>query len=157
MRRLASRPLEISLLLWFGAALAGLGGCKSNPVGRPCFVQSVSDGGAAETVIGSPALECQSRICLHVASKTPDLCTADCSTDADCDTSPESPCQTGFSCMTPVVTGDFCCRKLCVCRDYLPGGVPPPEPEACDPTVAANECCNLTGRRDDPQQYPACQ
>ena len=130
------------------AALAA--GCKTNPVGRQCFVPTTEqDGGVPTTVIGSPALECQSRICLHLPNQSPDLCTAECETANDCDTSPESPCQGGFVCMVPTVTGNFCCKKMCVCSDYLSipdGGAEIPTPEACDESVAANECCNLAGR-----------
>jgi hypothetical protein len=161
MPRKAARLLKIfASMLWVVFLGAGLGtatGCKTNPVGRPCFIQSGEDAGVPVTVVSAPALECQSLTCLHVAGRLPDLCTASCDSDDDCDTSPESPCQTGFACMVPVVTGNFCCQKLCVCRDYLPGGMPGPAPAACDPSVAANECCNLSGRRDNPQTYPACQ
>jgi hypothetical protein len=133
--------------------------CKSNPVGRLCFIGSSIDGGVPETIVASPALECQSRVCLHLAeSQAMDLCTAECGSDDDCDTSPESPCKGGFACMIPVTVGSFCCKKLCVCKDYLTipdGGVI--DPAACDPTNATNECCNLTGRREDPSKYPACQ
>jgi hypothetical protein len=157
---MSARIVKTSLLL----AVLSLGvfgggmGCKSNPVGRECFVEGAqSDAGvSALTVVGSPALDCQSRTCLHVASKEPDLCTASCDSDSDCDTSPESPCKMGFACMVPVVVGNFCCEKLCVCKDYLLNGTAPPTPEACDPTVPANECCNLSGRRGN-AQYPACK
>jgi hypothetical protein len=139
------RKLGFFVMLVLGAGAAG---CKTNPVGRQCFVPTTEgDGGIPVTVVGSPALECQSRICLHVEARTPDLCTAECDVDDDCDTSPESPCQGGFVCTVPVVTGSFCCKKMCVCRDYLTipdGGIP--EPAACDSTNPDNECCNLAGR-----------
>jgi hypothetical protein len=141
-------------------AAAVLGGvaCKENPVGRQCFIPtSAADGGVPVTIVGAPALECQSRTCLHVANTTPDLCTGECEADDDCDTSPESPCMGGFVCMVPVVVGNFCCKKLCVCRDYLEGGVVPTAPAACDPAIPANECCNLSGRRENPSMYPVCQ
>ena len=137
------------LMVVAAGGIGGLAGCKSNPVGRQCFVPtSEGDAGIPSTVVGSPALECQSRICLHVESRTPDMCTAECEVDDDCDTSPESPCQGGFVCMVPVVTGNFCCKKMCVCRDYttLAEGEMPAEPAACDEGNAANECCNLPGR-----------
>ena len=149
--------LAVSL---FGLVLVGSSGCKENPVGRQCFIPTQeADGGVPVTVVGAPALECQSRTCLHIATKTPDLCTGECDSPDDCDTSPESPCKGGFTCMVPVVVGGSCCKKLCVCKDYLglaDGGMPPPEPAACDPDVAANECCNLSGRRNNPTKYPVC-
>ena len=60
---------------------------------------------------------------------------------------PESPCASGFTCAIPVVVGPFCCRKQCICRDYLEipdGGVP--VPEACNPDLPENTCVNLPGR-----------
>ena len=84
------------------------------------------------------------------------LCTAECESDDDCDRVPESPCRTGFTCAVPVVVGPFCCRKLCICKDYIvipDGGVP--LPEACDPDDPANACCNLPDRSGN-ADYPLC-
>jgi hypothetical protein len=92
-----------------------------------------------------------------VAGKTPDLCTAECSSDDDCDKSPESPCEGGFACVVPVFVGPFCCQKQCVCRDYIQipdGGVAPND--VCDPNNSENECCNLAGRRGN-NDYPQCK
>lgn len=126
-------------------------GCSENPVGRKCFIGNDA-GNGSQSIIASPALECQSRTCLHTPldrelppdSEYADLCTAECSSSDDCDKVPESPCQTGFACAIPVVTGPFCCRKMCVCKDYLlipDGGIP--LPAACDPNNPANTCINL--------------
>lgn len=157
MPRRERHLFKIILLLVAVSGVAVLSGCKSNPVGRQCFIESQGgDAGIPVTVVSSPALECQSYTCIHVPGHSPDLCTAECSSDSDCDTSAESPCQTGFACITPTVVGNFCCQKLCVCKDYLPGGIPG-EPIACDSANAANECCNLAGRRDNPTQYPGCR
>lgn len=132
-------------------------GCSENPVGRKCFLGGADGGTSSTAVIASPALECPSRTCLQVPQQgslpeggeyTP-LCTAECSSDDDCDRVPESPCINGFTCAIPVVVGPFCCRKMCVCKDYLvipDGGVP--APAACDPSNADNTCCNLEGRED---------
>ncbi len=138
------------------ATMLAASGCDDNEVGRICFI-----GEEAETenqaIIASPALECQSRTCLLQPLGTgvtlPDesefspLCTAECETDDDCDAVPETPCQTGFTCAIPVVVGPFCCRKLCICRDYI---VVPEEgvstPAACEPSDPANTCINLPGR-----------
>jgi hypothetical protein len=130
-------------------------GCSDNPVGRICFIGNDA-GTQQQNIVASPALECQSRTCLHVAQKGPDLCTGECSSDGDCDKAPESPCNNGFACIVPVTVGPFCCKKMCVCRDYLiipDGGIA--EPAACDSNNADNECCNLSGRRDNPT-YPGC-
>jgi len=142
--------------------LGVLGACSENPVGRKCFISAGADAGAvgAQSIIASPALECQSRTCLRVplqkelpeGSEYSDLCTAECSSNDECDRVPESPCVTGFTCAIPVVVGPFCCRKMCICKDYLvipDGGLP--APAACDPSNSANQCCNLAGRGDQPQ------
>jgi hypothetical protein len=160
---------------WLFAALVGLlsigvfgAGCADNPVGRICDL-GVEDPNPNESVVASPSLDCQSRTCLKVpqtrdlpeGSRYPEgnkgLCTAECESDGDCDRVPESPCTTGFTCAVPVVVGPFCCRKLCICKDYIvipDGGVP--LPEACDPGDPANACCNLEGRSGDPA-YPLCE
>lgn len=145
----AALVMGVLSVLMFGA-------CSSNPVGRECFI-GTDAGTDQETVIASPALECQSRTCLHIAGKTPDLCTGECSSDDDCDKSPESPCKGGFACVVPVFVGPFCCQKQCVCRDYIQipdGGVA--DNDVCDSNNEENECCNLAGRRGNPK-YPQCK
>lgn len=130
-------------------------GCGGEDVGRKCFIGFEVEGDQA--VVSSPALECPSRQCLHVAQEAElpagstyaDQCTAECEVDDDCNRVPESPCQTGFTCTVPVTIGPFCCRKLCVCSDYLI--IPDngrPVPAACDPDNPENECCNLAGREN---------
>lgn len=130
--------------------------CSENPVGRKCFI-GADAGNAGQAIVASPALECPSRTCLHYPQDqgvTPpegaeyaDMCTAECSSDDECDKVPESPCISGFTCAVPVVVGPFCCRKMCICKDFLlvpEGGLP--EPAACDASDPANTCCNLDGR-----------
>jgi hypothetical protein len=150
-----SRSLALIMALVGLVLLAA--GCDENPVGRICFLGNDA-GGASTATVASPALECPSRTCLQVPlqpgaqlppghAENDPLCTAECSSDDDCDRVPESPCVNGFACAVPVVVGPFCCRKLCVCKDYLlipDGGVP--IPEACDETNPANTCANLPGR-----------
>jgi hypothetical protein len=134
-----TRALSVALLLLGIMASA----CTDNPVGRICFI-GADAGTETENVIASPALECESRTCLHIQGFGPDLCTAECSDNSDCDAVKNSPCDTGFVCMVPVVVGPFCCKKLCVCRDYVvvpDGGVQ--TPAACDPSIPANECRNI--------------
>jgi len=131
-------------------------GCGDNPVGRICSIGADPDNDN-QAILATPALDCPSRICLHqpVQGQLPpgvtatDQCTAFCDTDSDCDKVPESPCVNGFACAIPVVTGGLCCRKMCICKDYLvipDGGIP--EPKACDPGNADNQCCNLPGREN---------
>jgi hypothetical protein len=149
-----------ALLSLLAAALLLATGCSDNPVGNVCYLGR--DAGTTTTnpttTVSSPALECQSHLCLQVplgdGVVLPDehrennpLCTAECESDDDCDRVPESPCVNGFTCAVPVTVGRYCCKKLCVCRDYLiipDGGVP--IPAACDPTNPGNTCINLPGR-----------
>lgn len=157
-RSRATRASVILSVLVVSVALLA-SACTENPVGRKCFIGL--DAGADQTaVIASPALECSSRTCLHQPlqrelpdtdppSEYADLCTASCESDSDCDRVPESPCQTGFTCAIPVVVGPFCCRKMCICRDYLQipdGGVP--TPAACIAGAPGNTCCNLPGNEN---------
>jgi hypothetical protein len=148
---------RLSYILVLLAALVA-GGCTDNPVGRICDL-GIENPDETESVVAAPSLDCQSRTCLKVpldrelpeGSRYPTgnlgLCTAECDEDGDCDRVPESPCKTGFTCAVPVVVGPFCCRKMCICKDYIvipDGGVP--LPAACDPDNEDNTCCNLPGR-----------
>jgi hypothetical protein len=123
----------------------------------------------SEVVVASPSLDCVSRTCLRVP-KTRDLppggfypagtnglCTAECSSDGDCDRVPESPCTLGFTCGIAVTVGPFCCRKFCICKDYIviPNSGELAIPLACDPSNATNACCNLPGRAGN-SNYPGC-
>ena len=154
------RPLLVLLMMV---------GCTSNPVGRICDIGTATPG-AEEVVVASPSLDCVSRTCLRVPltrelpagstypSGNNGLCTAECATDDDCDRVPESPCITGFTCGIAVTVGPFCCRKFCICKDYIvvPDAGELATPLACDATNAANACCNLSGRDSDPSAYPLC-
>jgi hypothetical protein len=146
-------------------------GCEDNPVGRLCDIGTATPT-TDETVVASQSLDCVSRTCLRVplGREVPPggeyppvnsgLCTAECSTDSDCDRVPESPCVTGFTCGIPpgITVGDFCCKKFCVCKDYvvIPESGELPTPVACNPDDARNECCNLEGRVGNPE-YPRCR
>ena len=141
-----------------------------NEVGRICDL-GVENPGMTESVMGSPSLDCQSKLCQKIpvtaGKDLPDnfralpsnrgLCTASCESDDDCDKVPESPCVTGFTCGIPLVVGPFCCEKVCICKDYviLPEGGSLDTPDACNPDVAANACCNLSNRPGNPM-YPNC-
>src|SRR5689334_1753050 len=109
------------------------GACNGQPVGRKCFIPGLDtlNGGDAgiipENILASPALECQSRTCLHLARQgmadgqggtvaNNNLCTAQCGGDGDCAKVPESPCKGGFVCAVAVETGPFCCKKFCQCK-----------------------------------------
>jgi hypothetical protein len=136
-------------------AAISVGACEDNPVGRICDL-----GGAAQSsqsLIASPSLDCVSRQCLQFpqevtslppGSKIPPtgsgLCTAECSADSDCDRVPESPCKTGFTCAIATVAGAYCCKKFCVCKDYIV--LPQLAKEACNPANPLAKCKNLAGR-----------
>ncbi|MBL0214690.1 MAG: hypothetical protein IPQ07_12480 [Myxococcales bacterium] len=160
-----------SHVVLLGTVLCGLlaGGCTDNPVGRICDLGSQMPA-ATEVVVASPSLDCVSRTCLRVplsrelppGSSFPTgnngLCTAECSSDDDCDRVPESPCTTGFTCGVAVTVGPFCCRKFCICKDYVvvPESGKLSTPKACDSGNADNACCNLSGRNGN-SQYPLCK
>jgi hypothetical protein len=144
--------------------------CSGEPVGRVCDLGTLKPA-ATEVVVASPSLDCVSRTCLRYPAQrelppgaTPPgpqegLCTAECTSDSDCDRVPESPCLTGFTCGIAVTVGPFCCRKFCICKDYvvIPEGAKELEPpKACDPSVTENACCNLEGRQDN-SAYPLCR
>jgi hypothetical protein len=171
-RRRASLVVQLSIAALAALGFGGLIGCEDNPVGRVCDLGTETPG-ASDVVVASPSLDCVSRTCLRVpGTRTPPpgsdignllanqgLCTAECSSDDECDRVPESPCLTGFTCGIPdrVAVGDFCCRKLCICKDLVdvPASGKLDTPQACDPAKAENECCNLAGRRGNPT-YPSC-
>jgi hypothetical protein len=96
-------------------------------------------------VYNSTTSECASDLCLKpmgeggMSVDTSPYCSATCSTDSDCKgvkRDPKNPndktCQTGYSCGQPFVTGPLCCKKLCICNDFL--AFPPMLPLICDPT-----------------------
>ena len=124
--------------------------------GAPCDVGvSLGDGPGAVSVI-SPAPECASRVCLLPTADslpigTGALCTTSCTTNADCAggllrvaNDPNDPhCKGGFVCATPTTVGDFCCQRMCACRDYVAepaGGFQ--TPPACVPG-AATACASV--------------
>jgi hypothetical protein len=144
--------------------------CSGDPVGRICDLGTATPQ-PAEVVVASPSLDCVTRTCLRYplgrelpkGSMFPEgnngLCTAECASDDDCDRVPESPCITGFTCGVAVTVGPFCCRKFCICKDY----VVVPEatgqlgtPQACDAGNVNNACCNLSGRQNN-ASYPLCK
>ncbi len=133
-----SRPsvLRTSVL---GAALAvfaalGSSGCEDKAIGRPCDV--LADAGAEQAVYNAQALECPSRICLkpivEADNKNVDTgpyCSAECSKDSDCDgesrdgnNDSDHRCKSGFVCGVAFEIGPLCCKKLCLCKDFLKAG-----------------------------------
>jgi hypothetical protein len=140
--------LALSALV--GCLVAALG-CKGNSkVGQSCELNldDVPEG----ATINMSAPECKSGLCLKPAVEswpaptTGATCTAECSSDSDCDgetrnSSDQSDlrCQGGFACAVPFVVGPFCCRHLCVCRDFL-GQDSASTPVACQAADALSTC-----------------
>jgi hypothetical protein len=150
--------------------LIGLVACSGSPVGRICDLGTAMPD-PSEVAIASPSLDCVSRTCLKVPLTNPTppkgsmyptgtngLCTAECTSNDDCDRVPESPCLSGFTYGVAVTVGPFCCKKFCICKDYVvvPETGKLPIPMACDPTNAVNACCNLAGRINNPM-YSLCK
>jgi len=166
---LLSGPMIQVRHLYIGIVLA-VAACTGNPVGRICDLGTTQPD-PSEVVVASPSLDCVSRTCLKVPLSNPTppknsmypngtngLCTAECSANEDCDRVPESPCVSGFTCGVAVTVGPFCCKKFCICKDYVvvPESGTIPAPMACDASNAANACCNLSGRTGN-AQYPLCK
>jgi hypothetical protein len=129
--------------------LAGLvsAGCTDNKIGRRCDLDTEDAGTSGTTsaaTINSQAVECPSRICLQPAKESSvatagGLCTASCSSDDDCSDGQTSTsadqCHTGFACLVATTVGDFCCQRLCVCRDFVDQSNPSWQktPPVCEP------------------------
>jgi hypothetical protein len=128
--RLVARFAATALVV----ALVGFAaiGCEDKHIGRRCDLAIGGTGGemagAVSATINSQAVECPSRICLQPAQEQPTttvaLCSAECGSDDDCaegQTGKEGSglCQMGFKCAIPTTVGDFCCKKMCVCKDFL--------------------------------------
>jgi hypothetical protein len=111
-------------------------GCEDKAIGRPCDVQS--DGGAMQAVFNGQALECPSRLCIKPSRDmtvakpvdTSPYCSTECSKDSDCDgerRDKDNPrdkrCTSGFVCGVAFEVGPLCCKKVCLCKDFLT--VPP--------------------------------
>jgi hypothetical protein len=163
------RHVVLGVLLSIAALASLVSGCTDSPVGRKCDLGEQTPGALA-TVVASQSLDCVSRTCLRYAPKRElppgsiplaaniGLCTAECNSSEDCDRVPESPCVLGFTCGVAVTAGPYCCRKFCICKDYvlLPeSGEIEPFPE-CNADQPLNECCNLEGRRGNPM-YGLCK
>ena len=125
-----------SLGLLVVALVLGSVACENKHIGRPCALSVDPDAGltSGTTATIDVGLECPSRICLQPAQETlpqspptGSLCTADCSSDDDCSDSErrntsdpsDTRCKGGFICKVAETVGDFCCRRLCVCTDFL--------------------------------------
>ena len=163
MRFLPSRCYRVNLLgLLVIAMVAGTASCEDKHIGRACQLSVGSDMGGASGTTSTidVGLECPSRICILPGREafqdpnqplTTSLCTADCSSDDDCAGSElrssgnPGGCRAGFVCKVPETVGDFCCRSLCVCKDFLAktpqGGYNTAKPEVCKSTPENKANC----------------
>jgi hypothetical protein len=130
-------PTVVSLLFAFllglsacsgdnGQSTATDGGAKwdAGITGTLCGVPV--DAGPAAIVYLEGSLECSSRMCLKPLGTTVAYCAGDCTQDSDCvglTADPNDPldlhCRSGFSCVIPMSKGFQCCRKLCLCTDFV--------------------------------------
>jgi hypothetical protein len=92
-------------------------------VGRVCDIGFEDAGAEDPTVVATPALDCTSRICVHVEGTSPNLCTRTCTSAEQCVPALESPCEE-FACVEVIDVGPFAGESFCICRDYLPDGGP---------------------------------
>ena len=118
-----ARGTTIFMSLMLLATVWLLGGCAQPPaIGNACAVGS--PGNSQEVTISTPALECESRICLQVGSAGA-MCTGTCGSDDDClNLAPTAGqlCPGGFICRAASPFGDHPCQRLCVCRAAQPPG-----------------------------------
>ena len=140
--------------LFSGCGWAGL--ADEQAIGRPCDLQASAE--PNQGVYTTGAGECPSNLCLKPVVEagaagpmdTGPSCSGECSSDSDCHGETRDPtnpadtrCAKGFTCGIPFVKGPLCCKKLCVCRDFLgPQGLP--TPIACQ-GEGAMTCSGSTG------------
>jgi hypothetical protein len=117
---------------------------EDNWIGPPCNL--MADAGPTQAVYNAQVRECRSGICLKPAlSNMKDLetgayCSALCSQDSDCEgqtrdgNDPQDRrCANGYACGVAFVVGPLCCKKVCLCKDFLSDkGVT--VPLTCDPS-----------------------
>jgi hypothetical protein len=151
-RRIRSIPVfPIALLLFTVATL----GCENKHIGRPCELGVPDEPGASASTITGEVLACPTRICMIPAAERPtdtkSYCSTECSTNDDCGdgelrdkgVAGDKRCQGGFVCGVAAVIGEFCCKKLCICKDFLPSGTNQvPTPPTCS-AGAASTCRNV--------------
>src|SRR5262245_14703078 len=150
-----SAAASLAMVLAAVAVTLGGAGCEDKAIGRVCDVQA--DGGTRNALVNGQALECPTRICLRQATDvdkaqnegTTSLCTAECSKDKDCEdgelrnskNANDHRCKSGFVCGVATWTGSFCCKKLCLCKDFITipqGGLQ--TPIACDRSKNPEAC-----------------
>jgi len=145
----------LTLLGTLSSLVFVLAACEDKAIGRRCDVQA--DAGLNQAVFNGQALECPTRICVKPARDmgvakavdTAPYCTAECSKDSDCDgetrdrsNGADKRCTSGFVCGVGFEVGPLCCKKICLCKDFIPAtGLP--AAASCDKSKGVSTCQNL--------------
>jgi hypothetical protein len=116
---------------------------------------NVADPGVNRFTCDTEAGRCQLRI-EYVLERS--MCSKRCSSDADCkDGGPtekvvvdNTKCASGFSCARIQTLGEFCCEKLCVCRDDLDDATVAEINMDCSTNMQQGCCTGL-----EPNQMPS--
>ena len=121
-----------------GGSGGTIGTLLGGGLGTPCDILA-PNAGPSQGIYNSEALECRSRLCAKPSVQpgvvgtvsTTAYCTELCVEDSDCvgqTRDPNNPldtrCQTGFVCGIEFDIGPICCKKLCICKDFIaPSGL----------------------------------
>jgi hypothetical protein len=146
-----------------GSNVGGGGSPGSNSgLGQPCVLGA--DAAPYQAVYDNQALECPSGLCLKPvvqpgassAMDTAAYCGSECSTDSDCTGATRDPndpsdkrCRNGYACGAAFVVGPLCCKKLCLCKDFLLS-----MPLACDPAQNQGLVCQGAATAGAPLPNP---
>ncbi len=84
------------------------------------------------------------------------MCSKKCSSDSDCQSAgitqqvvvDDTACQSGFTCARIQTLGEFCCEKLCVCKDDLNQTVADDIEMACATNMQEGCCVAPSGQED---------
>jgi hypothetical protein len=160
------RTFDMTYAKFFAVASLSLAACKGGgpsfadkiALGRSCDL-TVTPAGMSQGAYNTSASDCPSHLCLKPAVQTGATmplggtgatCSAECTQDSDCDGELRDPtnaadqrCAKGFACGVPFVKGPLCCKKLCVCKDFL-GTAGAATPIACQGSGPAS-CAETTG------------
>lgn len=149
-------------MAWSGIAclLTSVGCKRDDKIGQLCDL--TVDAGPSQAVVNLESDSCRTGLCLKPAvasgastgdpdSPTGATCTDECTSDSDCDGELRNPsnaedtrCKGGFVCGVPFVVGPLCCKRYCVCRDFL-GPTGGQTPIACQEPDALASCQSAAG------------
>lgn len=103
-----------------------------------------SDADCTEQSGGIDSFVCKNNLCT-VAQETVlerSMCSTTCDSDVECEEfAGGTHCETGFTCAPLMSLGEFCCQKVCVCRDGLDVASSDKLEAACAASEVAS-CCN---------------